>query len=68
MLSRLPLHYFVLARLPVVYRRLEDQELRRRFVSLLPRMRRRVDARRERAALRARPPGAARRPAAAVFE
>jgi mycofactocin glycosyltransferase len=38
-LSRLPLHYFVLARLPVVYRRLEDDpELRRRFVSLLPRM------------------------------
>jgi mycofactocin glycosyltransferase len=37
--SRLPLHYFVLARLPVVYRRLdEDEELRRRFLSLLPRM------------------------------
>ena len=38
-LSRLPLHYFVLARLPVIYRRLDgDPELRRRFVSLLPRM------------------------------
>src|SRR3954471_21451210 len=38
-LSRLPLHYFVLARLPVVYRRLDcDDELRRRFLSLLPRM------------------------------
>jgi glycosyltransferase involved in cell wall biosynthesis len=38
-LSRLPLHYFVLARLPVIYRRLDDDhDLRQRFVSLLPRM------------------------------
>ena len=38
-LRRLPLHYFVLARLPVVYRRLApDQELRRRFMTLLPRL------------------------------
>jgi glycosyltransferase involved in cell wall biosynthesis len=38
-LSRLPLHYFVLARLPVIYSRLDcDPELRRRFRSLLPRM------------------------------
>jgi glycosyltransferase involved in cell wall biosynthesis len=36
-LSRVPVHYFVLARLPVIYRRLdEDEELRRRFVRLLP--------------------------------
>jgi cellulose synthase/poly-beta-1,6-N-acetylglucosamine synthase-like glycosyltransferase len=38
-LRRLPLHYFVLARLPIVYRRLApDQELRRRFMTLLPRL------------------------------
>jgi glycosyltransferase involved in cell wall biosynthesis len=36
---RLPLHYFALLRLPVLYRRLdEDPELRRRFVGLLPRL------------------------------
>jgi hypothetical protein len=36
---RLPLHYFALLRLPVLYRRLdEDPELRRRFVALLPRL------------------------------
>ena len=39
MLSRVPVHYFVLLRLPAIYRRLDsDPELRRRFVSLLPRM------------------------------
>jgi glycosyltransferase involved in cell wall biosynthesis len=38
-LSRLPLHYFLLARLPVIYRRLDDDAgLRRRFRSLLPRI------------------------------
>jgi glycosyltransferase involved in cell wall biosynthesis len=38
-LSRFPVHYFVLARLPIVYGRLDgDRELRRRFLSLLPRM------------------------------
>ncbi len=37
--SRLPLHYFLLLRLPVIYRRLKDDPaLRRRFVSLLPRL------------------------------
>ena len=37
--SRLPLHYFLLLRLPVIYRRLDaDPALRRRFVSLLPRL------------------------------
>jgi glycosyltransferase involved in cell wall biosynthesis len=37
LLSRIPLHYFVLARLPIMYRRLRgDRELRRRFLSLLP--------------------------------
>ena len=36
---RLPLHYFALLRLPVLYRRLDqDPELRRRFVALLPRL------------------------------
>ena len=35
--SRLPLHYFLLLRLPVLYRRLDDDAaLRRRFVRLLP--------------------------------
>jgi glycosyltransferase involved in cell wall biosynthesis len=35
--SRFPIHYFALLRLPVIYRRLdEDAELRRRFVRLLP--------------------------------
>ena len=34
--SRVPLHYFALLRLPVIYRRLdEDPQLRRRFVRLL---------------------------------
>ena len=37
--ARLPLHYFLLLRLPVIYRRLDDDPaLRRRFVSLLPRL------------------------------
>jgi hypothetical protein len=37
--SRVPLHYFALLRLPVIYRRLdEDPQLRRRFVRLLPLM------------------------------
>ena len=37
--SRVPLHYFALLRLPVIYRRLdEDPVLRRRFVRLLPLM------------------------------
>jgi glycosyltransferase involved in cell wall biosynthesis len=37
--SRVPLHYFALVRLPVIYRRLdEDPQLRRRFVRLLPLM------------------------------
>jgi len=37
--SRLPLHYFLLLRLPVIYRRLDgDPGLRHRFVSLLPRL------------------------------
>jgi cellulose synthase/poly-beta-1,6-N-acetylglucosamine synthase-like glycosyltransferase len=36
---RLPLHYFLLLRLPVVYRRVvPDAELRRRFLALLPRL------------------------------
>jgi cellulose synthase/poly-beta-1,6-N-acetylglucosamine synthase-like glycosyltransferase len=36
-LSRLPVHYFLLLRLPGIYRRLEaDPALQRRFVSLLP--------------------------------
>jgi glycosyltransferase involved in cell wall biosynthesis len=35
--SRVPLHYFALLRLPVLFNRLdEDPELRRRFVRLLP--------------------------------
>ena len=35
--SRVPVHYFVLLRLPVIYRRLDDDpQLRRRFVRLLP--------------------------------
>jgi hypothetical protein len=37
--SRLPLHYFLLARLPLIMRRLlRNKPLRRRFVRLLPRM------------------------------
>lgn len=37
--ARLPLHYFLLLRLPVIYRRLgDDRELRHRFISLLPRL------------------------------
>jgi glycosyltransferase involved in cell wall biosynthesis len=37
LLSRVPVHYFLLLRLPGIYRRLEaDPALRRRFVSLLP--------------------------------
>jgi glycosyltransferase involved in cell wall biosynthesis len=37
--ARAPLHYFLLLRLPVIYRRLDDDpDLRRRFVSLLPRL------------------------------
>jgi glycosyltransferase involved in cell wall biosynthesis len=36
---RLPIHYFLLLRLPVVYRRVvPDAELRNRFLALLPRM------------------------------
>ena len=36
-LSRVPVHYFVLARLPIMYRRVRgDAELRRRFRRLLP--------------------------------
>ena len=38
-LARLPLHYFLLLRLPVIYGRLDGfPSLRRRFVSLLPRL------------------------------
>ena len=67
-LRRVPLHYFALLRLPVVYRRIaDDPRLRSRFLALLPRLAaRRVDARRERRALRGAAAGAARRPAAAV--
>ena len=37
--SRLPVHYFALVRLPIIYRRVRsDDALRRRFVRLLPRM------------------------------
>ena len=37
--SRIPVHYFLLARLPLIYRRLRpDPGLRARFLSLLPRM------------------------------
>lgn len=37
LLSRFPVHYFVLARLPIMYRRVRsDADLRRRFVRLLP--------------------------------
>ena len=37
--ARIPLHYFLLLRLPGIYRRLEaDPELRRCFLSLLPRL------------------------------
>jgi glycosyltransferase involved in cell wall biosynthesis len=37
--SRVPLHYFALIRLPIIYRRLNtDTELRSRFLRLLPRM------------------------------
>ncbi|MGZ4256596.1 MAG: hypothetical protein ACXVRE_02395, partial [Gaiellaceae bacterium] len=36
---RLPLHYFLLLRLPVLYRRVvPDVELRNRFLALLPRL------------------------------
>jgi glycosyltransferase involved in cell wall biosynthesis len=39
LLTRLPLHYFVLARLPVIaYRVRTDPVLRRRFVKVLPRL------------------------------
>lgn len=39
LLSRVPLHYFVLIRLPVIYRRLRnDPELRSRFLRYLPQM------------------------------
>ncbi len=39
LLSRVPLHYFVLARLPIIYRRVRhDAELRRHFLRLLPRL------------------------------
>jgi len=35
--SRVPIHYFALARLPLIYRRVrEDEELRSRFLRLLP--------------------------------
>ena len=38
-LRRVPLHYFALLRLPVVYRRIaDDPRLRARFLSLLPRL------------------------------
>jgi cellulose synthase/poly-beta-1,6-N-acetylglucosamine synthase-like glycosyltransferase len=38
-LARVPIHYFVLLRLPVIYRRLRGHEdLRRRFLRLLPLM------------------------------
>jgi cellulose synthase/poly-beta-1,6-N-acetylglucosamine synthase-like glycosyltransferase len=37
--SRVPLHYFALVRLPLIYRRVKsDDALRRRFLSLLPRL------------------------------
>jgi len=37
--SRLPIHYFALARLPLIYRRIRtDEELRSRFLRVLPRM------------------------------
>ena len=37
--ARVPLHYFLLLRLPVIYRRLDGEPaLRRRFLSLLPRL------------------------------
>jgi glycosyltransferase involved in cell wall biosynthesis len=37
--ARAPLHYFLLLRLPIIYRRLnDDPALRRRFVLLLPRL------------------------------
>jgi glycosyltransferase involved in cell wall biosynthesis len=37
--SRLPIHYFALARLPLIYRRVRaDEELRSHFLRLLPRM------------------------------
>jgi len=39
LLTRVPLHYFALVRLPLMYRRLRgDDELRRRFLRLLPHM------------------------------
>jgi glycosyltransferase involved in cell wall biosynthesis len=39
LLSRVPLHYFALVRLPVIYRRLRtDPELRSKFVRYLPQM------------------------------
>ena len=38
-MRRVPVHYFALARLPVIYRRLdEDDELRAQFKRHLPRM------------------------------
>jgi glycosyltransferase involved in cell wall biosynthesis len=36
--SRFPLHYFALVRLLLIYRRLEDPQLRRVFLRLLPRL------------------------------
>jgi hypothetical protein len=39
LLRRVPLHYFVLARLPLVFRRIaSDRRLRGRFLALLPRL------------------------------
>ena len=39
LLSRIPLHYFVLIRLPVIYRRLRnDPELRWKFFRYLPQL------------------------------
>ena len=37
-LSRIPIHYFLLARLPIIHRRLADPDLKARFHRLLPRM------------------------------
>ena len=36
--SRFPIHYFALMRLPLIYRRLEDPQLRHVFVRLFPRL------------------------------
>ena len=61
-LARVPIHYFALLRLPVIFRRLDSlPELRARFVHhpAAP-GRRRVDARRERCPLRAAAATAAR--------